>query len=638
MGVVEDITERKKAEEALRDSEERHRSLVENSYDLIIEISPDFKFLYVSPNHKSVLGYEQEELIGRSVFENIHPDDSQGILSKFQRTGLNVIKLLGLNVDDILKNKDFVTVYTQEAHELWGKAFATVYTQEARELWKKKESAIEKYIKSEPSFIYRYKTKNGKWIWLEGVGRPFWTSGGKLRIVISSRDITERRKAQESLKEKLAQLSKKNRYESIIREVTESVHQSIDPQDVFENAVESMSKNIDGVQSVGIFLVEGEEAVLKAYRGIPDWFVKRIRKIPKTKGFIWKTIIDGEQRYVADADEDTVIGPAGRELGIKSYLSMPIKNGGKTIGAIGINSYQKNVFNEEELKLLIIVARQIETSINNAYQAAAIQIAHEELEGRVEERTAELLKTNELLKQEITDRKHAEIQLIQSREQLRKLATRMQSIREEEITRVARGIHDDLGQLLTVLKIEISLMDKKLSSASNGGQSYPVKQIKSILELIDSAIFRVQKISTELRPAVLDTLGLVEAIKYQAKEFESRSGIHCEVDINTKNIAFNQERSIAIFRVLQESLTNIVRHANATKIKISLKLAADDLVLEVEDNGIGIKNSDIVNPKSIGILGMKERVLVLGGDLKIRGIPKKGTIVSVKLPLIDINK
>ncbi|MEE9176395.1 MAG: GAF domain-containing protein [Thermodesulfobacteriota bacterium] len=407
--VCEDITEQKTAELEKREAEERYRALVENSYDLIIEISPDFKFLYVSPNHKSVLGYEQEELIGRSVIENIHPDDRQEVLSKFQRTGLNIINLLELNVDDILENNDFATVYTQEARELWGE----------------RENAIEKHLESDRSFLYRYKTKDGKWIWLESIGRPFWTSGNELRIAISSRDITERKKA--------------------------------------------------------------------------------------------------------------------------------------------------------------------------------------------------------------------EIQLIQSREQLRKLATRMQSIREEEITSLARWIHDDLGQLLTGLKIEISLMDKKLSSASNGGYSYPAKRMKSISGLIDTAIFRVQRISTELRSPVLDTLGLVEAIKYQSKEFESMSGIYCEVDIKTGGIAPDQKRSIAIFRVLQESLTNIARHANATRVGISMKLSGENLLLEVEDNGRGITNSEIVNPKSVGILGMEERVLVFGGDLKIRGIPKKGTIVSVILPLNNVN-
>ncbi len=172
-------------------------------------------------------------------------------------------------------------------------------------------------------------------------------------------------------------LSKKSRYETIIRTVTQAVHKSINLQDVLENAVETMSKNIDGVDNVSIYLVEGEEAVLKAHKGYPDWFIKRAERIPYPKGFTWKTIIEGKPRYVADAEEDTVIGPAGRELGTKSYVSMPIHLEGKTVGAININSLQKNAFNEEELKLLEMVAQQIEVAINNAQQAEALRESEE---------------------------------------------------------------------------------------------------------------------------------------------------------------------------------------------------------------------------------------------------------------------
>ncbi|MEX0998720.1 MAG: PAS domain S-box protein [Thermodesulfobacteriota bacterium] len=540
------------------------------------------------------------------------------------------------------------------------------------------------------------------------------------------------KKSEESLRKNLDQLSKKQRYEEIISTVTGSVHKSIDLNEVLKNAVEALNKNVDYADNVSIYLVEGDTAVIKNYTGYPKWFIDRVANIPKPKGFTWKTLIEGKPLYCGDVNKDTIIGPAGRKVGTKSYASMPIKHNDTTIGCININSRTLNAFNKEEINLLEIVSQQIDVAINNAKQAEALKLSREKLidseehyrllvettdvipweadpktfqftyigpqaekllgysiqewyeEGFWPSRLYEndrdrtvntcilatrALKDHELeyriltkegdvrwiyemvsviaengepktlrgFMMDITDRKRAEIQLIQSREQLRKLATRMQSIREEEIARVARGIHDDLGQLLAGLKIELSLMGKKLSLASNGGQLYPVKQIKSISELIDMAIFRVQEISTELRPAVLDTLGLIEAIKFQSKKFESHSGIHCKVDIKTNDLAFDQERSIAIYRVLQESLTNIARHANATKTRISMKLSGGNIVLEVKDNGRGIKDSDILNPKSVGILGMKERVLALGGDLKIKSIPKKGTIVSIILPLINVS-
>ncbi|MEQ9619758.1 MAG: PAS domain S-box protein [Deltaproteobacteria bacterium] len=193
-----DITERKLAEDRRKEVEERYRALVENTYDLIIEISPDCKFLYVSPNHTTALGYEQEELIGNSIFENIHPDDTQEVLSNFRRIALNIINSLGLNVDDILTDNNF----------------ANVDHQKIRELWIKGERAIEKYLESEHSLIYRYKTKNGKWVWLESTGRPFWTSSGELRIVISSRDVTERKLSEDKLQKAFSEIEQlKNQLE-----------------------------------------------------------------------------------------------------------------------------------------------------------------------------------------------------------------------------------------------------------------------------------------------------------------------------------------------------------------------------------------------------------------------------------------
>ncbi len=199
---------------------------------------------------------------------------------------------------------------------------------------------------------------------------------GNVEFVGSVMDITERKLAVKALRETLDHLSKKNRYESVISTVTRSVHQSIDLQEVLENAVESMNKNIDKVQHVVIFLVEGEEAVLRAQRSYhPVWFMERMKRIPYPKGFTWKTIIEGKSIYCADVDQDTAIGPAGREVGIKSYVSMPISFEDKIVGALNISSLQKNTFNEEELNLLEAVSHQVGTAINNAQKAEALQKA-----------------------------------------------------------------------------------------------------------------------------------------------------------------------------------------------------------------------------------------------------------------------
>ncbi|MGH7791836.1 MAG: GAF domain-containing protein, partial [Thermodesulfobacteriota bacterium] len=190
--------------------------------------------------------------------------------------------------------------------------------------------------------------------------------------------LVERKRSEEALQENLAQLSKKNRYENIISTVTRSVHRSINLQDVLENAVESMSRNIDGVDTVAIYMAEGEEAVLKTHRGFTDSYISRAGRIPYPRGLTWRTIVDGKARYCEDVELDTVIGAAGKEMGIKSYLSTPICFEGKTLGCINISSFRKKAFNKEELRLLETVGQQIEIAINNAKQMEALKKSEEQ--------------------------------------------------------------------------------------------------------------------------------------------------------------------------------------------------------------------------------------------------------------------
>ncbi|MFQ5787007.1 MAG: ATP-binding protein [Thermodesulfobacteriota bacterium] len=192
-------------------------------------------------------------------------------------------------------------------------------------------------------------------------------------------EIIKSKRAEEALNENLFKLAKKNQYESIINIITRSVHQSINLQEVLENACETMNKNMDGVENISIHLIEGEEAIIKAYRGFPDWYIELVRRIPYPQGATWKTIIEGKPRYVADVDQDTVIDSAGRKMGTKSLVSMPIHFRGKTVGVINISSLQKNAFNEEELRLLEIVVHQIGTAINNASQAEVLKQSKEAL-------------------------------------------------------------------------------------------------------------------------------------------------------------------------------------------------------------------------------------------------------------------
>jgi PAS domain S-box-containing protein len=231
---------------------------------------------------------------------------------------------------------------------------------------------------------------------------------------------------------------------------------------------------------------------------------------------------------------------------------------------------------------------------------------------------------------DITEKKMAEKTLSESREQLRNLAAHLQSIREEERATVAREIHDELGQVLTALKMDLSWLDKKLP----GEQSPLLKKTKSMSQLIDSTIQTVQRLSAELRPGLLDDIGLLAAMEWQAEEFQKRTGIACELSVSSQDINLDQERSTAIFRIFQETLTNIARHARATKVRVNLAKKGGKLELTIKDNGMGITKEKISDPKSLGLLGIQERVHFLGGDMDIKGIRNKGTTVTVSIALL----
>ena len=222
-----------------------------------------------------------------------------------------------------------------------------------------------------------------------------------------------------------------------------------------------------------------------------------------------------------------------------------------------------------------------------------------------------------------------QIDLNSSKEQLRNLALRLQNIREEERTLIAREIHDELGQLLTVLKIQISLISKKIS----GKEKVIHTQIQSSKDLIDQAINSVQKISSKLRPGILDDLGLIPALEWYVKEFEQLTGIKCECSLSQKPINLNPEQSTALFRITQEALTNVARHSLAKHVSIYLKNEIETLVLEITDNGIGIHQFQIDNPNSLGLLGIKERAMVFGGKVSINGVPNQGTNLKIEWPL-----
>ena len=234
---------------------------------------------------------------------------------------------------------------------------------------------------------------------------------------------------------------------------------------------------------------------------------------------------------------------------------------------------------------------------------------------------------------DISERCMAEEALRNSRQQLRALTGRLQSGIEEERTRVAREIHDDLGQLLTALKINLDWMERHIGESKDNAALNPMlERVVESGEVVENAIESVQRIAADLRPALLDNLGLVEALREETRRFEARSGITCRLELPPDAVILTPKAATSVFRVFQEALTNVARHANATVVTISLAAQGDQVVLQVEDNGEGIRPEALKDPRSLGLLGMAERAEGIGGQFAVAPSGARGTLVTLQLP------
>jgi NO-binding membrane sensor protein with MHYT domain/two-component sensor histidine kinase len=261
---------------------------------------------------------------------------------------------------------------------------------------------------------------------------------------------------------------------------------------------------------------------------------------------------------------------------------------------------------------LLVSAFDAYLAKRSAEQAEVLRQVRESLETRVKERTAELARSDQ---------------------SLRALASRLHAVREEERILIARNVHDELGQALSAAKMDLSLLEREARSRPKEiSPAHILGEIDSAKRTIDKAIDLVNSIATELRPAVLDEAGLTAAIDWQAQDFEKRTRIKCRIVSSGSISEPDRERAIALFRILQEALTNVARHAQAKLVEIELKEEAGDYVLQVRDDGIGVSDSQLNDWRSLGLIGMRERALMFGGQVPIERGPRGGTTVRVTIP------
>ena len=307
-------------------------------------------------------------------------------------------------------------------------------------------------------------------------------------------------------------------------------------------------------------------------------------------GLPGRVLISKQPEWIIDVTKDTNFPRAklAENIGVKAGFAFPLLIGKQVVGVMEFFSTEVAEPNRDLMKVMAEVGVQLGRAV---------------------------------------ERQWAEQDIRSSNERLRKLYQRLEMIREEERTRIAREVHDELAQILSTLKLELSLLDKKMVD-----DKAPLRDdTQMMLVLINNTIQTVKRIAMDLRPPILDDLGLHEAIEWQGREFEKRTGIHFESKVCFGNVELDIERSTAIFRIFQETLTNVLRHAKAKNINVLMQEKDAMVTVQIKDDGIGITLDQISDIKSLGLLGMRERARAWKGDVNIEGNRNQGTTVTINI-------
>ena len=531
-GAVQDITERKRAEEALRESEERYRQLLELA-PIGIAVYAEDKIAFTNLAGARLLGATSStEIVGKPISEIVYPDRWQAAK---ERIGRMLAGEQGLYpTEDI------------------------------------------------------YRRLDGSSVTVEVIASPL-TYQGKSAVQVIVTDITERKQAEEQIQQQLGML---NALYTGARELATSLDTYELAEQITRACVEVFGARLAWL---GHAEPDGSVRVLSHFPTdieYPRHIIVRWDETPQGQGPTGRAIRGG----MPIVFDDLTITPdfgiwrnAAQTEGFCTSAAFPLISGDRPFGALNLYSDQAGFFSVEYTDFFQTYAHQVAIALENAW-------------------LFEQVRANE--------------------EQLRNLTKYLQMAREEERTRIAREIHDEFGQALTALKIDLSWLTKRLPPE----QPALLEKTKIMVDLLDATMQAVRRVATELRPGMLDDLGLLAAIEWQAQEFAERTGLECELNLGEESPPFARDLNTAIFRIFQETLTNVARHAEATRLWVEVENRPEAWILTVKDNGKGITHHQLVNPASLGLMGMRERARAWGGEVTLVGKSGQGTKVTVSMP------
>ena len=581
--VIQDVTDRVHMEERLRESEEKFRSVVEQSADGILLVDGGGRVVEWNSALEDVMGIRRDDALGRFLwdvqFELALPE---------RRTPENLEEIKRMVLDAL-----------RRGYESW---FGETSERELQ------TPAGERRIVQTVTFPIRSR---------EG-----------LMVGSVIRDVTRRVRTEEALawesevNRSLAELSGALLAQASIEDVSQVV------LDNAKRLTHSPHGYVGYIDSDTGYLVSptltrgvwGECAmqektvVFKEFKGLWGWVLRNRQALLSNR----------------PADDPRSTGVPEGHIPIERFLSVPALLGGALVGQVAVANSGRD-YDHRDLEVLGRLADLYAMAVLRMWSEAELDRYRQNLEDMVRERTRELQRVNRMLEEEIGERRRRQEELRATTERLRALTARLESIREEERRRISREVHDTLGQALTGLKINLSLLGKKLE-----GRPDLSRDIGDMAEVIDSTIREVREIAASLRPGVLDDLGLEAALEWQLKRFGEMAGVECgfrsELGEETAR-RLDRELSTALFRIAQEALTNVARHAGARRVEMRLGGGDGWLEMEVRDDGRGITEAEALDPGSLGILGMRERAHHFGGEVEVKRAPGGGTITLVRVPL-----
>ena len=405
-----------------------------------------------------------------------------------------------------------------------------------------------------------------------------------------------------------AKLQGLNRLYAFSNSVNEVIIRFQNPQELYERACQIAVDQCGFVLAVvRLAAPEGNRLDAVAHAGQEDGYLTGldISTLPPPHGFvpIGRAYRENRLAWSNDIAKDPSFQPwrdQALQRGYRSCAAVPLNLAGRPLGTFAVYADQAEFFGPEELRLLETMGENLSFAIE------AHQNEHERLS--------------------------AETALRLSNQHLHDLAARLQAVQEEERTRIAREIHDELGQLIIGLKMDLRAMEQELERLADPRLNPLLDHAVAAAEITDTLASSVHHIAAELRPAILDRLGLVTALTHETEQFQQRTGITCRLTPPETDLLLPDDAATALFRICQEAMTNVARHAGATAVEIEFHHPAGELVLEIRDNGQGIQPSDLADHRSLGVLGMQERARQLGGNVTFSSRASGGTVVTIRIP------